>query len=117
MTQYQVASGAAVYAEGSWAMAPGFGFSMSYTVNFENATADYDLARGPEALRLAQAGQPVNVIGCSGPDGYIGELTHILDSIRTGNSPIVVTIRDALSAVEICEAEEKSVLTASLVRL
>src|SRR6185503_15008038 len=48
VTQYQVASGTMVHAEGSWAMTPGFGFSMSYTVNFQEATADYDLARGKD---------------------------------------------------------------------
>jgi len=31
VTQYQVASGASVSAEGSWAMTEGFGFQMSYT--------------------------------------------------------------------------------------
>ena len=96
-------------------MAPGFGFSMSYTVNFENATADYDVARGTEALRLAQTGEPVRAIQCTGPDGYVRELQHMLDSIRTGSPPTIVTIRDAVSAVEICAAEEKSVLTGAIV--
>jgi len=46
-------------------MAPGFGFNMSYTVNFEKATADYDIARGKESLRLASEkaqewAEPVN---------------------------------------------------------
>src|SRR6266568_5154078 len=58
VTQYEVASGATVQAEGGWAMAPGFGFSMSYTVNFQNATADYDLARGKDALRLIERARP-----------------------------------------------------------
>jgi hypothetical protein len=31
VTQYEVASGAAVHAEGGWAMTAGFGFNMSYT--------------------------------------------------------------------------------------
>jgi predicted dehydrogenase len=38
VTQYYVAGEAMVHAEGSWAMTPGFGFNMSYLVNFENAT-------------------------------------------------------------------------------
>ena len=37
-------------AEGGWAMTPGFGFTMSYTVVFERATADYDVGRGADAL-------------------------------------------------------------------
>src|SRR5688572_29229740 len=95
VTQYEVASGAIVHAEGSWAMVKGFGFSMSYTVNFEKATADYDLARGPEALRLVEEGQPAKMIECIGPDGYIREMQHFIDSIRGGKPPAVVTCADA----------------------
>jgi len=109
VTQYQVASGAIVHAEGGWAMTPGFGFNMSYTVNFEHATADYDIARGKEALRLCEAGSPARVVTCDGPDGYVGELKYFVDSIRMGRSPAVVTAQDGLTSVEICEAEERSV--------
>jgi predicted dehydrogenase len=117
LTQYEVVSAAAVTAEGSWAMAKGFGFSMSYTVNFEKATADYDLARGAEALRLCEEGQSPRTIECPGPDGYVLELQHLLESIRSGKAPSIVTPRDALSAVEICEAEEKSVNLRQIVSL
>ena len=44
-------SGALVSAEGSWLVTRGGGFHMSYTVNFENAMADYDFSREPEALK------------------------------------------------------------------
>ena len=98
-------------------MAKGFGFRMSYTVNFENATADYDLARGPEALRLAVEGKPLQVIESAGPDGYVREMEHFMQAIRSGKPPTVVTCADAVSAVEICEAEEKSVLTRAAVAL
>ena len=117
VTQYQVASGAVVHAEGSWAMAEGFGFNMAYTVNFENATADYDLARGPEALRLFEKGQPPRTIQCEGGDGYQGELRHFLESIKTKTPPSIVTAADGLSAVEICEAEEESIRTKAMVAL
>jgi predicted dehydrogenase len=117
VTQYQVATGAIVHAEGSWAMTAGFGFSMSCTVNFERATADYDLARGADALRLCELGQAPRTVDTSGPDGYVGELRHMLDSIQSGKPPTVVTAQDALSAVEICEAEEKSVQLRQIVSL
>ena len=109
VTQYQFGSGAAVCAEGSWAMMAGFGFSMAYTVNFERATADYDLARGAEALRLFEMGQPPRTVRCDGPDGYVRELRHMVEAIRSGQPPSIVTAEDALVAVEICEAEERSV--------
>ena len=117
VTQYQVASGAAVSAEGSWAMTEGFGFSMTYTVIFENATADYDLARGADALRLFEKGKEPRTIQCEGGDGYMGELRHFLESIRAGRSPTIVTAQDGQSAVEICEAEERSIRTGLIIAL
>jgi predicted dehydrogenase len=109
VTQYQVANGACVYAEGTWMMTEGFPFNMTYTFTFERATADFDLHRGAEALRVFEEGKPMRVVACDGADGYVGELTHMLESIERGTPPSVVTARDALSAVEICEAEERSV--------
>ena len=117
VTQYHVASGAMVHAEGGWAMTPGFGFNMSYTVNFERATADYDIARGADALRLCEPGQPARVIGCGGADGYVGELKHFIESIQSGRAPTVVTALDGVSSVEICEAEEQSIATGQPVPL
>jgi predicted dehydrogenase len=117
VTQYEVESGAIVHAEGSWAMAKGFGFSMTYCVNFDGATVDYDLARASDKLRLVEEGRPPVLVRCEGPDGYIGELTHFIESIRAGRPPSVVTVDDGVSAVEICAAEEKSVLTGSAERV
>ncbi len=117
VTQYEVASGAIVHAEGGWAMTPGFGFNMSYTVNFERATADYDIARGKEALKLSEEGLPSRVIACDGPDAYIGELRHFVECIRAGRQPSVVTVQDGVSSVEICEAEERSIKERQIVSL
>ena len=117
VTQYEVAGGAVVHAEGSWAMTEGFGSNMSYTVNFENATADYDKARGADALKLYEPGQAPRVITCPGGDGYLGELEHMLKSIREGTPPTVVTAADGLAAIEICEAEEASIRSGKTVSL
>jgi predicted dehydrogenase len=117
VTQYEVDSGAIVHAEGSWAMAKGFGFSMTYCVNFDGATVDYDLARASDKLRLIEEGKPPVLVPCEGPDGYVGELTHFIESIRAGKPPSVVTVDDGVSAVEICAAEERSVLTGSAERV
>jgi predicted dehydrogenase len=117
VTQYKTAGGTMAHAEGSWIMDQGHGFNMAYTVNFEKATVDYDLGRGPEALRLCQEGKGEQTIKCEGPDGYAGELRHMIESIQTGRPPSVVTARDGLSAVEICEAEEKSIRTGQVVAL
>jgi predicted dehydrogenase len=111
VTQYRVKSDAVVYAEGSWLMSPGHGFNMSYTVAFEKATVDYDISRGTEALRLFAEGKEPQTVKCAGVDGYVGELQHMVDSILGRKAPSIVTPADGLSAVEICEAEEKSILS------
>ena len=115
VTQYKVAGGATVYAEGSWLMTSGF--NMSYTVVFEGATLDFDGARGGDALQLVEEGKPVQTLKPGGPDGYVEELSHLITAIQTGQPPTVVTAADGLSAVEICEAEEKSVQTGRVVEL
>lgn len=117
VAQYKVDSGASVTAEGGWAMTPGFGFNMEYTVQFENATVDYTLARGADALRLFEKGQPPRTIKPSGGDGYIGELSYMIECIRKKTPPTIVTAQDGASAVEICEAEEESIKTAKIVEL
>ncbi len=115
VTQYKVAGGAAVYAEGSWLLTQGF--NMGYTVMFEHATADFDLTRGADALRLDVAGKSSRTLKLTGADGYGGELRHIIQAIQTGKPPTIVTAEDGLSAVEICAAEEQSVKTGQVVAL
>jgi predicted dehydrogenase len=115
VTQYHFPGGPAVYAEGTWLLTGNF--NMSYTVICERATLDYDLGRGAEALLVTEAGKKQRAVKCAGVDGYDGEIRCMLEAIRTGKAPKVVTARDGLSAVEICEAEAKSVRTGQVVRL
>jgi predicted dehydrogenase len=114
VVQYEVAGGATVHAEGSWLLTQGF--NMGYTVMFERATLDFDLARGADALRLDEEGKPSRVVKLNGGDGYIGELQHMIQAVQTGKAPTVVTAQDGLTAVEICAAEEKSVKTRRVVK-
>jgi predicted dehydrogenase len=117
VTQYQVASGASVSAEGSWAMTEGFGFHMSYTAIFEHATADFDITRGADALKVFEKGNDPQALRFSGQDGYFGELKYMLDCVSSGTPPSTVTPQDGVSAVEICEAEERSVNRREIVLL
>ncbi|MBL59305.1 MAG: oxidoreductase [Verrucomicrobiales bacterium] len=116
LTQYEVENGAKVSAEGSWAMTPGWGFNMSYRAIFEKATADYDIGRSDEPLRLFEAGKEKQIIECEGTDGYAGELAHFIDSIRSGQTPSV-SAAEGLCTVEICAAEERSVQSGQSVKL
>lgn len=116
-TTYHVAGGAVVTAEGSWIMNEGFPFTMTYTVNFERATADFDISRGADALKLYEEGKPAATVKLGEGDGYIGELRHLVGSIQQGVRPSIVTAADGASAVEICEAEERSAQTGQVVKL
>jgi predicted dehydrogenase len=117
VTHYLVKGGATVSAEGSWLMSGAHPFSMAYTVNFETATAEFDSALGAEALRLYEDGKPVQVLKPEGVDGYVGELGYMIECIRRKRPPTVVIAKDGLTAVAICEAEEKSVWSGKLVKL
>ena len=114
LAMYEFPDGKVVSAEGSWAMAPGFGFDMAYTINFERATVDFASTRTPDALRLIQDGQAAKVEPGPG-DGYIGELRYFTDCIAKGIQPSIVTLADGISALEICAAEEESIKTGRLV--
>ncbi len=115
VTQYHVAGGATVHAEGSWLLTAGF--NMAYTIMCERATVDFDSARGAEALRIDEEGQPTRTIKPDGVDGYVEELRHFITCIQSGRPPSIVTAEDALGSVEICEAEERSIQTGQVVTL
>ncbi|HTL58461.1 MAG TPA: Gfo/Idh/MocA family oxidoreductase [Candidatus Limnocylindrales bacterium] len=109
VTQYLYPGGPAVYAEGSWLLTKGF--NMSYTVHCEGATLDFDLARGAEAMQVTERGKPTQTLKFDGPDGYGHEIRYVVDCARNNKPPQTVTVQDGLSALEICEAEEKSIKT------
>jgi predicted dehydrogenase len=115
VTQYLYPGGPTVYAEGSWLLAKGF--SMSYTLLCERATLDFQLARGADALQVTEEGQAPRVVKFDEPDGYAGEIAYMLAAIQGGKAPSIVTAADGLSAIEICEAEEKSVRTGQVVKV
>lgn len=117
VAQYEFESGPPVSAEGSWIMGEGHGFNMAFTVVLEKATVDYDIGRGSDALRVYQEGAAPRTLTPEGIDGYVGELQYMVDCIQSERPPARVTAADALSAVEICEAEEQSVRTGEKVAI
>ncbi len=116
ITRYFIDGIPAVVAEGSWCFADGFGFNMSYTVNFENATADYDLSRGDEALQLSSGGEK-QTIACEGCDGYEGEVAYFAECITAGTPPTIVTAEQAADSIRIVEAEVASIQSGAPVEL
>ena len=84
---------------------------MSYTFNFEKATVDYDIVRGEDALRVVEEGKEARFEKPEGIDGYVGEINYLVECILNDQPLQTLTARDGLTAVEICEAEERSVLS------
>ena len=117
LAQYEVDCGAAVSAEGSWAMAEGFGFSMEYTVNFERATADFDNTREKDCLKLFEKDKEPETLKLNAPDGYAGQIAYFANCISQGNAPSTVTAADGVGSVELCEAAGRSIETGEIVTL
>ena len=115
VTQYHFPGGPAVCAEGSWLLARGF--NMGFTIHCERATLEFDLARGRDALRVDEAGKTSRIMSLAGGDGYDAEIRYFVDCVMRGKRPEIVTARDAVTALEICEAEEKSVRSGRLVKI
>jgi predicted dehydrogenase len=113
VTQYLYQNGPAIYAEGSWLLTKGF--NMAYTLHCDRATLDFDLTRGAEAMLVTEAGQSTRVLENAGPDGYTEEIRYAVSCAVSRQKPSVVTAADGVSALEICEAEEKSVRTGQVV--
>jgi predicted dehydrogenase len=115
VTQYLYPGGPAVYAEGSWLLTQGF--NMAYTLLCERATLDFDLARGAAAMLVAETGKESRPMAFDGPDGYGAEVRYVVECLQAGRRPEVVTARDGMTALEICEAEERSIRTGQVVKL
>lgn len=114
-TQYLFDDVPHVVAEGGWCLADGAGFTMRYTVNFENATADYDLGR-EKPLMLIQGGKSEEIDAGKG-FGYAAELRYFVECVAKKQKPSVVTAEDGVRSVRIVEAEVKSVRTGEVIKL
>lgn len=116
MTRYHYADVPMVVAEGSWALVDGFGFSMRYTVNFENATAVFG-EEGDTPLRLIEEGKESRYIELEEGMGYEHEIRYFIDCVKQGRAPQRVTLADAANAVRLIEAEVESVREGATVAL
>ena len=116
VTRYRYSQVPLVVAEGGWTLTAGYGFTMRYTANFERATAVFDLA-GQRALMLYEAGKAPAPVEIAPAMGYELEIDYLLQCIKTGRAPTIVTLADAAKAVLIAEAEERSVATGRPVKV
>lgn len=108
VTQYKYKGIPLVLAEGGWDMADGYGFSMRFTVNFEHATADFDLDRD-DPLMLSRPGHPSEAVQLRPGHGYEYEISYFLDCIAADRAPKLVSLEHAAEALVVAEAECESV--------
>lgn len=113
-TQYRFEGGPEqVTAEAAWDLAPAAGFRMKYLVNFENATADFDLGRTQRLIVHDAAGS--HPVGLSPLTGYDGEMRHMLAAIRDGRRDLAATVEEAVAVMRMLEAERKSMESGTIV--
>lgn len=97
-----------VSAQAAWDLSPSAGFRMRYLAAFENATAEFDLARTPRLMVHDAAGSRAVEL----PDwsGYDGEVRHLIEAIVAGVPPRA-TIPQAERVTLVLEAEKRSLDT------
>ncbi len=107
-TFYHYPDGPHVVAEGGWAMAKGFSFAMTYCVNFQNATAVFDLSKD-KPLTLYESGKDPVAVELETGMGYVPQLAYFIDCIQANKTPKRVTLKEAAQSILIVEAEVRSV--------
>lgn len=102
-----------VTAEGGWCAGATFPFTMRCTVNFERATADFDVgADAPLQVHRADGDRPEKIE--LGGDGYFQEVEYFIHCIEQGRAPRVVTAADAVTSLRVTEAEARSAETGAI---
>ena len=105
-----------VTAEGTWTMQESYGFNMSYTANFEKATACY-LLDDEETLRLFRSGYEPELIKLDEGMGYEFEIRSFVDDILSNKTININLLKQAAESVAIIEAEIVSIKSCSVVTL
>lgn len=106
-TAYRYAAGPEhVVAEGGWSAAPGAPFRMRYRVEFEQATAEFDLGARP-VLSLHRGGGTEEVTLPAG-DGYDGQIRHLVEQVASGRRDLLATPAEAEAVLRLIEAERES---------
>ncbi|MFG0307235.1 MAG: Gfo/Idh/MocA family protein [Phycisphaerales bacterium JB040] len=96
---------ATVSAEAGWLSSPHFPFRMRYTVEFESAVADFDLARDPALL--VHTRHETERPDLPGLTGYDLEIRNAIEAVRAGTQPSP-TLDDAALVTRVLEAEARS---------
>lgn len=112
VTSYEYGPGQLVVAEGGWEYAPGFPFSMSFTIAMEKATLN---CTADLTLTLHPAEGESKALPCPAGDGYEHELRHFVECIAEDKPSEVVSPQSAMESVKLIECEMESVRTGETV--
>jgi predicted dehydrogenase len=104
-----------VTAEAAWDLAPAAGFRMNYLVNFERATADWDLSRTPPLLLHNAEGS--RTVELSSLTAYDHEIRQLIEAIAEGRSDLRATLDDAAQVMRTIEAERRSLETGTIIAM
>jgi predicted dehydrogenase len=115
VTSYQFDEVPLVTAEGGWAMSSGFSFQMQYQINFERATAVFDLNAAQPLMLYSDGAGEAKVV--EGTMGYLHEIKYFLECVAKGERPTTVTMHDAAEAIRVVEAEVESIRRGEVVGL
>jgi predicted dehydrogenase len=116
-TNYLYSTPIVITAEASWLMPKNQGFNMAFNVILEKAVIDYDFKRPQHKLFVHSAGQSTPVELTNTSDGYQNELQFAINRVAGSEHNTTVSAEDGALAVEICEAEEKSIITETPVQI
>ena len=97
-------------------MQEGYGFNMSYTANFEKATACY-LLDNEETLTLFRSNYKPELIKLDEGMGYEFEIRSFVDDILSNKRVNIDLLKQAAESVRIIESEMVSIKSCSVVAL
>lgn len=106
VTNY-IYDGKVVTAEGGWAMAPKFGFEMSFNIAIEKATIVYNCTQSP-AFKICPFKGDVIVPKVKAGDGYSLEIAHFVKRVAGKSVPTILTPAQSCDSIKLIEAEKKS---------
>ncbi|MFW6163449.1 MAG: Gfo/Idh/MocA family protein [Planctomycetota bacterium] len=110
VTEYLYDNGPQISAEGTWALAPTFGFTHGFCVTLEGATVEHD-AKSETRLTVHTADGKTRTPRVGQRDGYEAELRHFVDCVAAGKDSEVVTAQAARDALKVTLAEARAVKT------
>ncbi len=110
VTQYIFDDNLVVAAEGSWLMAPNFGFEMSFDIVLEKATIVFDNTRKP-TFRVCPFNGDVFTPEVEAGDGWWLQIVHFVKAVSGQKVLQITTPADSLNSLKLVLAERQSAQT------